>query len=548
MKKILSALLVVTMIASVCAVFALPATAASGDFFDTHGKASHEVPGYDGDINSIPGYQYTKDGFQMTTADWTTGKPFSHVSTKDKVNLKDGFYMQVRVDEFNYAVYDKWLNFSIWSQPSIEEGNGDTRFGTGVQTLIRPADVKGTLDKINWYTHAFTESGSTSIDKDYNGKDDNGNNILTLVITYDKNSGYNVIINGSKAPDKVIEYMNETYETNSMAHIGFTMYTGSTGGSQSATILKYGDSEKTAVKPEGEGEKKPQNHIIEYAPIADPSTVPAGQPAVLMSGDTANSHLKGTPMSNFGSIISITEDKLVNVVTTKRKGDCGVWNVKNNTSYDIKDFPVIMVVVKNYCNEYVGKGECAAFEEASLILATGEEVVINAENEIGGVYPAGEKAYFINDDGYLVFVCDVSDELKNEDESEGRFGGRINALRFDLIDIDTVTPGANEFDVVMQGFFRTEEEAVAYAEDYFTSNGWKGHTDNGDNKETDTETDTETNTESGDETEAKTETQAPATNDNTATSGGCFGTVGFGAIAIVAVAAVAGFVTLKKKD
>ena len=544
MKKILSALLVVAMIASMCAVFALPASASANDFFDTHGKASHEVPGYDGDINSIPGYKYTEDGFTMTTADWTTGKPFSHVSTRDKVDLKNGFYMQVRVDDFDYKVTDKWLNFNIWSKPSIDEGTGDTQFGTGVQTLIRPS-TKAALSEIVWYTNAFDETGKSSIAKDYNGKDAEGRNILTLVITYDMQSGYDVTINGAKAPEKVIEYMNKTYADDSWAHVGFTMYSGSTGGSQSATILKYGDAELTAVKPAGEGSKAPQNYIIEYAPIKDASTVPAGQPAVILTGDKETDDLKGTPLSNTGSIVRITEDGLIHIVATKSKGDCGVWDVKNDVSYDIQDFPVIMVITKNYCNDGAGPGGCFAYEEAELYLATGNEVVINPNNKIPGILPE-EKAYFIDDDSYLAFIYDVSSHLKSESDPDGRFDGRINATRFDLIDIDLVNPGANEFDIVMQCFFRTEEEARAYAEAYFTANGWEGHPD--EETDSETETETESKTESESQSEAKTETNAPEGGNDNASSGGCSGTVGFGAIAIVAVAAVAGFVTLKKKD
>ena len=546
MKKILSALLVVAMIASMCAVFSLPAAAASGDFFDTHGKASHEVPGYDGDINSIPGYEYTDDGFHMTTADWTTGKPFSHVSTVEKVDLKQGFYMQVRIDEFEYKVSDTWFNFNIWSKPSIDEGTGDTQYGTGVQSLIRP-NTKAELSNIQWYINAFDDAGNSSIAKDYNGKDENGNNILTLVITYDDDNGYNVTINGSQAHKKVIEYMNKTYAEDSWAHIGFTMYSGSAGGSQSATILWYGESEDTKTKPDGYSSKEPENYVIKYEPIKDASSVPAGQPAVIMSGDKANSDLKGTPLSNTGSIVRITEDGLVHIVATKGTGDCGVWEVKNNVSYDIKDFPVVMVITKNYCSEGAGPGECFAYEEAALYLATGDEVVINRSNRITGILPE-EKAYFIGEDSYLAFIHDVSADLKTEENPDGKFEGRINATRFDMVGVDLVNPGANEFDIVMQCFFKTEEDARAYAEAYFTSEGWEGHPDEEtDPKVENTETESESESESETETDAKTESKAPATDDN-ASSGGCSGTVGFGAIAIVAIAAVAGFVTLKKKD
>ena len=563
MKKILSALLVVAMIASMCAVFALPAAANDDGLFDTHGKASHEVPGYDGDVNSIPGYAYTNDGFTMTTADWTTGTPFSHVSTREKVDLKNGVYMQVRVDDFNYDAGDKWFNFNIWSQDSIDEGSGDTKFGTGVQTLIRPS-AAGVVGQISWYTKAFTGAGTSSIADADKVKDAEGRNIFTLVVTYDpQNKSYNVTINGSKAPEKVIEYMNETYANNSEAHIGFTMYSNKKGGSQQATVLQFGESELTAIKPAGEGSKDAENHIITYDPIKDADTVAEGSPAIIMKGDKANSQLKGTPTSTTGSIISISEDDLIHVVGTKAQADAGVWNVKNDASYDIADFPVIMVVTKNFCSCGGDAGECWAYEEACVYLATGEEIVPSPSNVIRGLQPEGD-AYFIGDDGYLIFFYDVSADLKTEENPEGKFEGRINATRFDFF-IDMGTPGANEFDVVMQGFFRNSDDAVAYAEAYFAANGWDNG-EGGEGNETestpavDTETEStpavDTESESASEsvstekteTEAKVETESKENTGDKPASGGCFGTVGFGAIAIVAVAAVAGFVTLKKKD
>ena len=114
------------------------------------------------------------------------------------------------------------------------------------------------------------------------------------------------------------------------------------------------------------------------------------------------------------------------------------------------------------------------------------------------------------------------------------------------------TPGANEFEVVMQCFFRTVEDAEAYVEAYLADKGWVKEEVADD--PTDTETDPqetepqETEPQETDPVTQDTDNQTDAGNADDNASGGCFGTVGFGAIAIVAVAATAGYITFKKKD
>ena len=163
---------------------------------------------------------------------------------------------------------------------------------------------------------------------------------------------------------------------------------------------------------------------------------------------------------------------------------------------------------------------------------------------------SGDTSIKCEDGDYLFYLVNFAEAPLTADAE-----GRIHGIRFDLIDIDVTTPGKNEFDICFAAFFRNETEAKNYAYEFLgidpnaqPETDTETETETATETETETATETETNTEPGDETEAKTETQAPVTGDDAATSGGCFGTVGFGAIAIVAVVAVAGFVTLKKKD
>ena len=243
------------------------------------------------------------------------------------------------------------------------------------------------------------------------------------------------------------------------------MYSNEKDGTQEATILKYGTSESNATIPQGDDEKDPENYIIEYAEIADPSTVPAGQPAILMTGDSRGSDLDGTPVSNTGTRISISDDGLIHIMGNSTLAESGTWKVDNEISYDVQDFPVFMVMTKNYCSCAGDNGECWAYEEAYAYIACGDSLVPSTNNKYHT--EICYESYFIDNDSYLYFIADLSDETGED----GRFNGRINSTRVDFY-IDINTPGANEFDVVMQGFFRTEEEAKEYAMQYFADHGY----------------------------------------------------------------------------
>lgn len=552
MKKILSTLLVVAMLLSMVIVAAVPAAADDDGFWMTYGKASQYDEDSDDDPLSVPGYEYTDDGFHMTPADWSTATPWGQLSTTEMVSLKDGVYMQVRVDDFSYDAPDKWFNLYIWSENKIDEGSADTKWGHGVQTLIRPNTstdpaVPGKLGGIDWYIEEFTNAGSSTIDEANTAPVD-GKNVLTLEVKWESGS-YAVSINGAAAPDKVVEYMNETFGSDDAAYIGFAMQSDKQGGTLEATVLKFGTSADDAVTPAGDASKEAENYTIEVAEIVDGSDVPAGQPAIVMTGNRIESDLKGTPKSTIGSIISITEDYRVHVLATKSNGDVGVWKVDNDVSYDIKDFPVAVCVTKNFCNCGMD-GECLAFETASVYMMSGEYVKPSPNQYIKYIDMC-HNPYVIGDDTYLYFYVDMAAEKEGIE-------GRIHGTRFDFSEIDFATPGANAFDIEMIAFFRTVEEMEEYMDNYFVSLGWEADDeDNDDTTEAPADDDTTEAPVGGDDT-----TEAPAGNDDQTEApagnnggdktddakGGCGSVVGFGAIAVVAMAAVAGFVSFKKKE
>ena len=552
MKKILSTLLVAAMLLSMVIVAAVPASADDDSFWVTYGRASQHDPDFSDDMTSVPGYEYTDDGFHMTSADWKDSTPWGQLQTSETVSLKDGVYMQVRVDSYCYDASDKWFNVNIWSQPMIDEGSADPKWGHGVQTLIRPGQadeekgLPGAVKAVSWYTEEFTTAGNSNMAEDYPTVVD-GKNVITLEVKWESNS-YAVSINGAEAPEKVITYMNETFGADDAAYIGFAMHADKKGGSMDCTVIKFGTSADDAETPVGTAEKEAENHYIEIADIVSADTVAAGQPAIIMTGDRANSHLKGTPKSTTGSIITITEGYDVHVVATKSVGDAGTWKVDNEVSYDIKDFPVAVCVTKNFCTCQMD-GECMAFETASVYMMSGEFVTPSPKMNVKDLDMCYDP-YVIGDDTYLYFYVDMALEKEGIE-------GRIHGARFDFSDIDLATPGANAFDIEMIAFFRSVEDMEAYMDDYFVSLGWEAE-DDGDDDTTEAPDDdtTEAPVAGGDTTEAPVSggddeitTAAP---DNKGgddkPAGGCGSVVGFGAIAVVAMAAVAGFVTFKKKE
>ena len=165
----------------------------------------------------VPGYEYTDEGLQTISPDWRDEVPQCRVRTTNKVDLKEGVYVQYRIDEFSYAG-DKWFNVNIWDGPYITPGDSNVeRYGAGVQTLIRPSDApdgqQGVISGITWYREGFTNSGTSSMTKDAVKNDEEGRILLTLVITWD-GSTYSVTINDAATPQAVIDYMNQKWGGN----------------------------------------------------------------------------------------------------------------------------------------------------------------------------------------------------------------------------------------------------------------------------------------------------------------------------------------------
>ena len=492
MKKILSTLLAVTMLLSLAVVATVNVAAADDELigdWTVWANEYHYAEDYEGDKVSIPGYRYTADGFQTYGGEWKSDPPYHLVQTKKAVDLKAGVYMQVRVDEYDYSASDKWFNLNIWRDANLSPGSAEEKYGEGVQTLLRPSaesgshGVNGTVSGIVWYQEEFKEIGGgipiaeadrTTVDggtvtvKDSKGNDvtvEQKKLVLTLVVTWNAVGGYAVTINNSPAPKAITDYMNEAF-ADGQGYIGFAMRTSEKNGKQACTITKFGTSEVTAKTPAGTDKADPIIYNNSFADIADPSTVPAGQPAVFMTGDKANSDLSIKPDSSRGALISITEESYVRVTASKSVADFGSWTVDKEVSYSVEDFPVIMALTKNYCTCVTGGYEnCLAFESINALVMAGDVISANQDHIFREIDVCDDPYLITNENGgvdsYLTFTVDMT----------GKETGRFNGVRMDANGIDLETPGFNVFDMCWIGLFRTEEEATAFAEAYLANLG-----------------------------------------------------------------------------
>lgn len=567
MKKILSTLLVAAMLLSMVIVASIPASAADGQW-TTYGPASEYADDYSGDPTSVPGYEYTDDGLRVIPADWTEQIVYGTVQTKDPVNIEDGVYMEFRVDAFDGADADNWFSFTIWDSENVEPGK--TQFGSGVMTLIRikkdAESDKLYFDYTDWYTDGFTSRGQTC-EKDDNDKDvkkylnDDGTFSMYLSIKMEGGK-YVVDINGAIAPASVSEYIATKF-ADGEAYIGVTYRHGHTGGTVDMTITKFGTTEASATAPDGSDSKEPvdNSHYHVKAPIADPATVPAGEPCFLLTGNLTDSATKQF-YGNQGGEGYVGDDFTMHIVSPGSAWTSFIVDVKNDVSYDIDDFPVLLLLTKNFCM-CDDPDNCYAVESIAGHLMTGEQYAAG-----GNKFPEMDICWepIIIEEGekagqYLYFWFDSSDDIIFEAK------GRINSVRFDVSGLKFQEAGRNSIDVEFIAFFRNTDEAEEYVYKYLglaggddettekpTEESTEKSTDESTEKPTEepteeptiessTEVPTEKNTEkqpTEEPTEGKT-TEAPKSN------GGCGSVIGAGAAMVVALVVACGVVAFRKK-
>lgn len=543
MKKTLSLILSLVMIISTFAVFTVSSTAAGveGEWTVWGRNEWYDEDADPEDKKPLPGYEYNDDGFHTISPDYTNYTPWFTVQTKEKQDLSNGYYLEVRVDEFAYSnagegkdPADAWISFSIWSQERTSQGVAETRHGFGYTNLMRGGgSYGGSVDSVST-CQAFTCGNAEKAEFSHKGNDGfemiekDGAKYVTLEI----DANFNLKICGkemSSTNAAVSKYLNEVFP-NKEAYISITFHTGVANKPVSCTITKAGPNGGT--KPTGTDKADPEANTKVVAPIAPSDTIPAGQPAILFDGTLTGAN-KAIPTCG-NATATANEDGSLHILTSDGVGYVTL-TVRNEMSFEAKDFPYVGILTKNFC-VCEDPSECDAWDEQmSLRFYAGENMTADDTHMIQNF---NEFTIIKGSDGteYKYGVIDLSDL------GEGMFEGRINGLRYDFQGI-LQDAGRNSFDICYVGCFRSEEEAKAYAEKYTGSTIEEQPTDPEETDAPPTEAPTdEAPTEAA--TKAPATTEKPKDNDD---KKGCKSVAGVGAVAVVVAALGAGVVSFKRK-
>lgn len=529
MKKLLALLVAAVMVLSMIPIMSVTASAAGadvpGDWITCRSANDYGETQENGSYKPAPGYEYTVDGFQTIAADYTNTMPYFHIMSREAQSLKDGIYLELRVDDFDYQ---GWISFTLWdsSNFSILDTGG---YGSGWSSLIggtgtgNPAGVSSNIvledgndiDEQSFHRGLGNTNATPTLDSE-------GREIYTLEVTHD-GSQYNVLVCGQLVAGcaDITELFDKISPTGDF-FIGIGIFSPTTNGTAGLSILKYGTSKEDATTPVGSDSAEPEPNANVFADMMPASDVEANKPALLYNAaEYSAPQVANADVSALGDnayrFTSRTEDMYFR------------WLIKNTSSYDAADFPVVAFMVRSYD----ASGGALYYCSGDVMAATPDYMTS------WGLWDEGSMEY-IDEDGvyYNMVVVDLTEEWSE----------RINLIRFDFFGLDVDDEDCASFDFCWAGTFRTVDEAQAYTTAWATENGLGDAV-----TEPPYEDPTEEPTEAPD-TDAG--TVAPETNASTDINGegatdpvesGCSSvvTLGSGAVLMAAVAAAA---VLKKKD
>ena len=254
MKKIISLFLASAMVLALILATVLSVSASIDGNWNVYGRKSAYASEEKLNETSIPGYEYSADGLHMIPANWSNSTPWGIVQTKEQIDLRQGVYMEVRVDDFTYSG-DKWFGFNVWEERIDEFPHEEDKQAIGYEALIRLTEEKNiNFFQLNWQESPGVTSGTSSVDA-INVKDefdDNGCAIYKFYITWNEETGYNVSINGADlgaAFNKRFTDFFDGPENDGKAYISFSLQNGTKGGTVGCTVLKFGTSPEKCEKP-----------------------------------------------------------------------------------------------------------------------------------------------------------------------------------------------------------------------------------------------------------------------------------------------------------
>ena len=440
-RRIFAALLCAVMLVSIFPAV-LPASAASveGDWTvyripDTYGDEE------DGEVvKPVPGSEYTADGFTTIAPDWTNFTPYFTVQTKEAQPLKNGIYLEFRVDEYPYGGEDggadHWLAFSLSDRENVSPGN--IEFGNNWLCLLRGAG-EGSASAQSFITTMTTdEDVGTFV---YNGDvsvtvpvDDEGREIYTLEIIWD-GSEYDIKICGTTVMGCAdITAKLDEWNADREFFVGITVHTAVKDASAGITVTKFGTTAANATTPVGSDSTEPElDEYYEFAPIADPDTVPVNTPAILWNPDTVNMK------DGYNSSLKVLGDNTWHVRATDLNSFF-YFTPKYNWSYAAEDFPVFGILLRNFWSD-----------GGTLWYCAGD--ILRPENACTVPFSIYDGEFYGEKEEYVFIPVDLTDLWE----------GRIHNIRLDFMIGDE---NAREFDICFAGMFRNTDEAYAYAREW----------------------------------------------------------------------------------
>ena len=535
MKKLITLVIAVAMVMTLIPVMTFSTSAANveGDWTVFRDPAKYEVEEGEA-IKPDPGYQYTDEGFTTIAPDWTNYPPFFTVQTKEPQPLKDGVYLEVRIDEYAYGGEDEsadhWICFSVSDVEGISPGS--ITWGNNWLCLIR-GDGDGSASIESYLTTKTTENRVGSFSRQSASSitipmDDQDREIYTFEISWN-GSAYVMKVNGSVVSNPTISSALQQWIASGEYYIGITLHSGVASSTQGITILKYGYSEADATTPVGNDSLQPEDNMRIFPPKTDASTVEANTPALMWDATTNNP--SGTDVQ-----LLPQGDNSFHVVSSGTT-PYWWWHSRSDMTYSISDFPVFCMVMRNFWGDNGGVYYCAGN-------------VLSAHNDYKTDWTIFDEGCLLLQDGedeYSIVVVDFT-EMLTEDLIAN--DGRIHSVRPSF---NEMTPG-DEWDVYFMGWFRSIEEAQNYSLnrlDLTLSDNSETTADETAADETiaDETTADETNaseTNASESTGSVVDTTGSATEttENTGGATGCTSVVDWGIAAILAAAAAA--IALKK--
>ena len=535
MKKLICLAIAAIMILSMIPVMALSTSAALEGDWNVLRDYQTYIDEEKGDVViPAPGYEYTSEGLMTISPDYSNYTPKFTVQTKLPQSLKDGVYLEFRVDDYPYGgedgAADHWLSFNLSDRENVTPGDID--FGNNWLCLIRGAG-SGSTNVQSFVTTQTTEEavGSFSHKGDVSATvpmDDDGREIYTLEITHD-GTNYDIKVCGVSvmgAAD-ITAKLNEWNE-NGEFYVGITVHAGVKDASASLTITKFGTSAADATTPVGDDSRQPEDNKLVFGDLIDPSTVPANTPALMW--DATKESFKNDPQGVDLKMVAQGD----NSYHLQATGGAPyfVWSIKSELTYNQSDFPVFAMLMKNFWGDNGGIYYCSGD-----ILSARDDYVVR-----WSIFDEGCQFYG-EDEEYILVVVDMAD-LGLIDETNA---GRINSIRPFFSVTDTTDLEMCQWDLCYMGYFRSIEEAQAYtAARLDMTAATEPPTEEKTEAPTDAETEApETNAPETNAPEGGDATQAPDGEQTTAPAKeGCGSVIGFSAIAILAAAAAT--VALKK--